>query len=114
MKYLLLLFIFFTSTYASVALAITDTNTTQLEHHKCLKKYFKTNQVIGINVRKNPLRPYYKKVSYELIWFEEKSLNPIAHDLLEIAQNDKIIANAMKKSFNIDTVEDLLFESKSR
>ena len=114
MKYLLILFLFFTSSYANIELSTTDSNATQIELTKSIKKYFKTNQKIGINVRKRPLRAYYAKEQYQLIWFKNNLLSPIAQDLLEVAQSDKIIANDIKTSFNIEVIEDLLFEHKSR
>jgi len=79
-----------------------------------MQKYFKTNQKIDINIRKRPLRPYYKQSQYQLIWFEKNRLSPIAQDLLEVAQTDKIISENIKKNFNIDAIEELLFEHKSR
>jgi len=114
LKYLLIIFLFITSSYANIELSTTDINATQPEYSQSMQKYFKTNQKIGINVRKKPLRPYYKRNQYQLLWFEQNELSPIAQDLLEVAQSDKIISKNIKDSFNIETIEDLLFEHKSR
>lgn len=112
MKSLLILLAFVLNIYATIEMSTTqvdttDVNTTKANYHAQVKHYFKTNIELGINVRKAPLKPYYLKKKYELIWFEEEKLNPLSKKLVELVQEDKILSYKIVGFLNIKNIQEL-------
>jgi len=89
-----------------------DTNTTIVDYHYDIKHYLNSAQALGINIQKGALRVYYKKTKYELIWFDDKTLNTIYEELIKYSKNDQIISTKARKNFNILEIEELLSQYK--
>jgi len=116
LKYLFTIIFLINSSFASVVVTDTNTsidynledNTTIVDYNSDIKHYFNSSQKLGINIHKRPLRIYYKKIKYELMWFKDNTLNPIYAELIKYSKNDQIISTKAKKNFNIQEIENLL------
>lgn len=83
------------------------TQTMSQDPNYILKTILYKNKKLLFN-KQNILIKYYKKNNYELFWFNENGLKPIALTLLTKIKNDPILKPNVEKVFKLQTITSLL------
>jgi murein L,D-transpeptidase YcbB/YkuD len=105
--FLSILFITFTLS-GNTSISILGYPSDNIEYQNTIKEYLTTRLALGIDVKKNVLKRYYKKSNNHLIWIKDNNLSPQAKELIEQIKQDKLLTKKSKNSLNIDMIDMLL------
>ncbi len=108
MKLIISIMLITFSLFGNTGINILGYASQNIEYQTTIKKYFTTRLALGIDVKKNILKKYYKKSNQHLIWTDNDSLIAISKDLIGAIKKDKLLYPLSFEKLNIKQIDELL------